>query len=98
MGTFGMQTGEMHSGGVYIQKQAEDWGYARKKIGETIDFLLEAYPSSDGAALAEKVKGHDPELVAIENKLHAQGDYGVYASKTTVATNEEITSKIAKNI
>ena len=98
MGTFGMQTGDVHAGGVNIQNQAEEFGYARKKIKDTIEFLTKAYPSSDGMEIARSVEGYEPTLNAMQAKLQAHGDYGVYASKTTVAANEDITSKIAKNI
>lgn len=98
MGTFGMQTSDMHTGGVNIQNQADEFGYAHKKLNETVDFLMKVYPSSDGIALGESVKGYDATLNAMEAKLRAHGDFGVYASKRTVAANEDITSKIAKNI
>ena len=98
MGTFGMQTGVTHSDGVKIQDYAGEFGYAHKKLDETVDFLMKAYPSSDGVALGESVLGYDASLNAMEMKLNAHGDYGVYASKTTVAANEDITSQIAKNI
>ena len=98
MGTFGMQTGEVHTSGVNVQNLSGEFGYARKKIDETIDFLLSAYPSSDGAAIAQSVKGYNPMLNAMQEKLLAHGDYGVLASKKTVDVNEEITSKIAKNL
>lgn len=98
MGTFGMMTDVTHGDGVKIQGFADEFGYAHKKLNETVDFLMNAYPSSDGVALGESVKSYDGMLNAVEMKLHAHGDYGVYASKTTVNANDEITSKIAKNL
>ena len=98
MGTFGMATDMVHKGGVNIQNQADEFGYARKKIKDTIDFLLQAYPSSDGVDIARNIEAYEPTLNAMQAKLQAHGDYGVYASKTTVATNEDIRSNIAKNI
>ena len=98
MGTFGMQTEGVHEGGLKVQNFADEFGYAHKKLNDTVDFLMRAYPSSDGVALGESVKGYDATLHDMELKLHAHGDFGVYASNTTVNANEEITSKIAKNL
>ena len=98
MGTFGMQTGDVHTSGVNVQNQSGEFGYARKKIDDTIEFLLSAYPSSDGVQIAEGVRQYNPMLNSMQEKLLAHGDYGVLASKKTVDVNEEITSKIAKNL
>ena len=96
MGQFTMSTGDVQGGGMAIQNQAEEFGYARKKITDTIEFLLQAYPSSDGAAIAETIKGYDPMLNKMQMKLQEHGDFGVWASGTTVSSNEEIVSRVAK--
>ena len=98
MGTFGMQTGDVHTSGLNVQKQSDEFGYARKKIDETIEFLTTAYPSPDGLQIAEGVRQYNPMLNAMQQKLLAHGDYGVLASKKTVDVSDDITSKIAKSL
>ena len=98
MGEFGMTTGEVHAGGVRINNQADEFSYAHKKLNDTIEFLLQAYPSNDGKEIAEAVKGYEPMVNDVETRLHNNGEFSIYASKTTVNANEEVVSKIADRI
>ncbi len=97
-GTYRMQTEEVHTGGQNIQKQAEEFGYARKRVDNLVERLTTAYPSSDGIEIANKIRSYDPTLNKMQEKLQRNGEFGVEASRMTVATNEEIRSNVAKNI
>ena len=99
MGTFGMNTSEVHTAGVNINKQAEEFGYNHKKINEIIDGVIASdYTSDDAIAIAEKCKSYDPLLNQIQAKLEGHGTYGINASRATAELNEEIKSQIADNI
>lgn len=99
MGTFGMNTGEVHAAGLNITKQAEEFGFNHKKINEIIDQMVSSeYTSDDAIAIAEKCKSYDPLLNQIQAKLEGHGAYGINASRATVDLNEQIKSEIADNI
>ena len=95
---FKMVTDTIHKGGVEIKSQAEEYGYAHKKIKDTVEFLLKAYPSPDGSEIAKSIEGYEPMLNRMQTKLEANGEFGVYASNTTVSTSEDIVDNIAKNV
>ena len=99
MGTFGMNTADVHNAGGNIQKQAEEFGYNHRKISEIVDAIVASdYTSSDAISIAESIRNYDPLLNQIQAKLDAHGIYGINASRTTATTNEEISSNIAGNL
>ncbi len=99
MGTFGMNTTDVHTAGGNINKLAEEFGYNKNKINQIVEGIIESdFTSSDGVAIAEKIKSYNPLLNQIQAKLEAHGAYGINASKTTANVNEEIRANIAKNL
>ena len=99
MGTFGMNTSDVHTFGVNINKLAEEFGQNHNKIKQIVEGIVGSdFTSDDAVAIAEKIKGYDPLLNQIRNKIESHGTFGINASRATVNVNEEIKSQIAKNL
>ncbi len=99
MAVFGMETGAVHDLGVKVKNDASDFEANHRKINEVVNRLVSsAYTSSDALAIAEQIKSYEPLLNEIYTMIDNFGDNGIRDSQTTVATNEDITSRIAKNI
>ena len=99
MGTFGMDTGAVHTAGGNVQKQAEEFGYNHQKISNIVKGIIASdYTSTDAIAIAKSIENYDPLLNQIQAKLEGHGNYGIHASNKTTAVNEEIQSDIAGNL
>lgn len=99
MGTFGMDTGAVHTAGGNVQKQAEEFGYNHRKISEIVKGITASeYTSTDAQAIARSIENYDPLLNQVQAKLEGHGNYGVHASNKTTAVNDEIKSNIAAKL
>ena len=95
MGTFLAETEKLHTHGEKMIGLADDFGYAHRKIKETVKLIAEAYPSKDGRDIAARIQDYDSTIDAMEDKLRRHGQWGQYSSRTTTAVSEEISSDIA---
>ena len=95
MGIFGMNTGQVRTEGGNITNEAEAFGRSKKKIVEIVDRILASdFTSDDAQAIAGEIKSHEPMLNEIQARLEAHGNFGVYAAKQTVLTNEYIKDSV----
>ncbi len=98
MGTFGMNTGEVHKRGVAVTDNAQDFGTNNKKIYDIVTSLVHSHFSGPEAHLLhEKLEGFKPMLNEMQNALNAQGEHGMNAARKTEQTSDELSSMVAKN-
>ena len=96
---FGMDMAEMHRLGIKMNELASSFGTAKRRLDEIVAGLVtSSYTSSDAKAIASAIKSYEPLLTAIQRKLDEYGNFGTSSSNITQATNDTITSEIAKKL
>ena len=95
MGIFGMDTGLVRTEGGNVVNESEAFGRSKKKIDEIVERIIASdFTSDDAQAIANEIRSHEPMLREIQAKLEAHGNFGIYAAKQTVLTNEYIKDSV----
>ena len=98
MGTFGMNTGEVHKLGVAVTDNAQDFGTNNKKIYDIVTSLVHShFTSPEAIALEQKLESFKPMLNEMQAALNAQGEHGMTSARKTEQTSDELSSMVAKN-
>ena len=95
MEAFKMRTDVVHSKGVNINGQADEFEYNLRRIEEIVNGIVNsAFTSPEAKDIAAEVNRHEPALKSMLQTLRRYGEFAVYASNLTEQTSDDISGMI----
>ncbi len=95
MGAFKMRTDVVHSKGVNIGEQADEFGYNLRRIEEIVNGIVSSsFTSPEAKDIAAEVNRHAPALKSMLQTLERYGEFAIYASNLTEQTSDDISGMI----
>lgn len=95
MGRFGANPDVLHKKGMEFISHAENFDMKVAEIYNSVNRMVtSSYVSPEAAAMGRKIENYRDDLIQLTRMLNAYGNYCINASKTVVANQENIISRI----